>query len=79
MRGQVYSVPVVGNWVTIAVVAERSPVCVSRAPVAVGLGEARDVDDLDSTPTPSVPPTATRNPKPAGEGKIQANPLPGGA
>jgi hypothetical protein len=32
-RGQVYDVPVVGDWVTIAVVAERSPIRVSRAPV----------------------------------------------
>ena len=75
-RGQVYDVPVVGDWVTIAVVAERSPVRVSRAPVAVGPGEARDADDLDSTPTPSVPPAATRNPKPAGRRKDPGQPPP---
>lgn len=61
-RGQAYDVPVVGDWVTIAVVAGRSPVRISRAPVAVGPGEARDADDPDPTPTPSV----TRNPKSAG-------------
>ena len=58
-RGQAYDVPVVGDWVTIAVVSGRSPVRISRAPVAVGQGEARDADDPDPTPTPSV----TGNPK----------------
>ncbi|KAI0298475.1 hypothetical protein B0F90DRAFT_1669056 [Multifurca ochricompacta] len=42
---QVYDVPVVGDWVTIAVVAERSPIRVSRAPVTFGPGEVRDADD----------------------------------
>ena len=55
-RGQAYDVPVVGDWVTIAVVAERSPIRVSRAPVALAPGEARDVDDPDPIPNPSVPP-----------------------
>jgi len=61
----VFDVPVVGDWVTIAVVAERSPVRISRAPVAVGPGEARDADDMGPAPaaTPSVP-SATRNSKP---------------
>jgi minichromosome maintenance protein 10 len=61
-QGQVYDVPVVGDWVTIAVVAERSPIRVSRAPVAIGRGEARDADNSDPTPTSSVPPAA-RNSK----------------
>jgi minichromosome maintenance protein 10 len=60
-RGQAYDVPVVGDWVTIAVVAGRSPVRISRAPVAVGPGEARDADDPDPTSTSS----ASRNPKSA--------------
>jgi minichromosome maintenance protein 10 len=60
-QGQAYDVPVVGDWVTIAVVAGRSPVRVSRAPVAVGPGEARDADDPDPMPT-----SVTRNPKSAG-------------
>ncbi|KAN0141784.1 hypothetical protein V8E53_000246 [Lactarius tabidus] len=55
-RGQVYDVPVVGDWVTIAVVAERSPIRVSRAPVSLAQGEARDADDPDPIPNPSVPP-----------------------
>lgn len=55
-RGQVYDVPVVGDWVTIAVVAERSPIRVSRAPVSLAPGEARDADDPDPVPNPSVPP-----------------------
>lgn len=61
-HGQAYDVPVVGDWVTIAVVAGRSPVRVSRAPVGVGPGEARDADDPDPPPTSSI----TRNPKPGG-------------
>ena len=75
-RGQVYDVPVVGDWVTIAVVSERSPVRVSRAPVAVGPGEARDADDMDFTPASSVPPATTRNPKPAGRRKDSDQPPP---
>jgi minichromosome maintenance protein 10 len=62
-QGQAYDVPVAGDWVTIAVVAGRSPVRISRAPVAIGPGEARDADDPDPTPTSSV----TRNPKSAGK------------
>ena len=53
--GQVYDVPVVGDWVTIAVVAERSPIRVSRAPVTLGPGEARDADDPEPTPSSSTP------------------------
>ncbi|KAH9061907.1 hypothetical protein EDB87DRAFT_1682576 [Lactarius vividus] len=55
-RGQVYDVPVVGDWVTIAVVAERSPIRVSRAPVTLAPGEARDADDPGPIPSPSAPP-----------------------
>ena len=55
-RGQVYDIPVVGDWVTIAVVAERSPIRVSRAPVALVPGEARDADDTVPIPGPSGPP-----------------------
>ncbi|EIW76628.1 hypothetical protein CONPUDRAFT_92621 [Coniophora puteana RWD-64-598 SS2] len=36
---QGYDVPVDGDWVTIAVVAERGPVKVSRAPVSITPGE----------------------------------------
>jgi len=61
-QGQAYDVPVIGDWVTIAVVAGRSPLRISRAPVAVGPGEVRDADDPDPTPTSPV----TRNPKSAG-------------
>ena len=59
---QVYEVPVVGDWVTIAVVAERSPIRVSRAPVTLGPGEARDADDLDPT-TASSSTVARQNSK----------------
>jgi minichromosome maintenance protein 10 len=72
-RGQAYDVPVVGDWVTIAVVAGRSPVRISRAPVAVGPGEARDADDPDPTPTSS----ATRNPKSAGRNDPEPPPIGG--
>ena len=73
-QGQAYDVPVVGDWVTIAVVAGRSPVRISRAPVAVGPGEARDADDPDPTPTSSV----TRNPKSAGRKDPEPGPRVGG-
>ena len=63
-RGQVYDVPVFGDWVTIAVVAERSPIRVSRAPVTIGPGEARDADDPNPTPTSSSAPLAARKGKP---------------
>ena len=62
-KGQTFDVPVVGDWVTIAVVAERGPIRVSRAPVALGPGEARDADNPDTTtPTVSVP-TSVQNSK----------------
>jgi minichromosome maintenance protein 10 len=72
-RGQAYDVPVIGDWVTIAVVSGRSPVRISRAPVAVGPGEARDADDPDPTPTSSV----TRNPKSAGRKDPEPPPVGG--
>ncbi|KAH6912084.1 hypothetical protein BKA70DRAFT_1184627 [Coprinopsis sp. MPI-PUGE-AT-0042] len=40
---QAYDIPVPGDWVTIAVVAERGPVRMTRAPVALGPDE--DADD----------------------------------
>jgi minichromosome maintenance protein 10 len=43
---QGYDVPVAGDWVTIAVVAERGQVKVSKAPV--GIGREGDVDDEGS-------------------------------
>jgi minichromosome maintenance protein 10 len=61
--GQVYDVPVVGDWVTIAVVAERSPIRVSRAPVTLGPGEARDADDPDPTTASSSPLTHQKKSK----------------
>ena len=70
-RGQAFDVPVFGDWVTIAVVAERGPIRVSRAPVALGPGEARDADSPDVTaPTTSVPPSV-RNSKKPGNNKDQ--------
>jgi minichromosome maintenance protein 10 len=60
--GQVYDVPVAGDWVTIAVVAERSPIRVSRAPVTLGPGEARDADDPDIA-TASLSPSTRQNSK----------------
>jgi minichromosome maintenance protein 10 len=54
-----------GDWVTIAVVAERGPIRVSRAPVALGPGEARDADSPDVTaPIASVPPSVRNSKKP---------------
>jgi minichromosome maintenance protein 10 len=75
-RGQAFDVPVVGDWVTIAVVAERGPIRVSRAPVGLGPGEARDADNPDATtPTTSIPPSA-RNSK-SGNNKDQPPPIAG--
>jgi minichromosome maintenance protein 10 len=45
---QGYDVPVAGDWVTIAVVAERGQVKVSKAPVGIGREEADGVDDEGS-------------------------------
>jgi minichromosome maintenance protein 10 len=39
---QGYDVPVAGDWVTIAVVAERGPIKLSRAPVGLGPGDGGD-------------------------------------
>ena len=47
-----YDVPIEGDWVTIAVVAERGPVKFSRAPVGIGKDEKSTLsdreDDLDN-------------------------------
>ncbi|KAI6037943.1 hypothetical protein EDC04DRAFT_2570506 [Pisolithus marmoratus] len=45
-----YDVPVEGDWVTIAVVAERGPVRVSRAPVSVEPGDDGRASDHESGP-----------------------------
>jgi len=45
---QAYDVPVAGDWVTIAVVAERGVVKVSKAPVSIGREEDGDMDDEGS-------------------------------
>ena len=61
---QGYDVPVEGDWVTIAVVAERGPLRYSKAPVGVGkddLAELPDTNDsikslsLDAPPKPARP------------------------
>ncbi|PSR76618.1 hypothetical protein PHLCEN_2v8376 [Hermanssonia centrifuga] len=60
---QGYDVPVEGDWVTIAVVAERGPIKYSRAPVGIGkdeqaaLPEEDDIKSLalDQPPKPARP------------------------
>lgn len=51
---QGYDVPVEGDWVTIAVVAERGPLRYTKAPVGVGKDDAEEVmekeDTLDDLP-----------------------------
>ena len=42
---QGYDVPVAGDWVTIAVVAERGPVKYSRAPIGIGKEDGGDEDE----------------------------------
>ena len=45
---QAYDVPVSGDWVTIAVVAERGPVKLSKAPVGIGREDEGDIDNEGS-------------------------------
>ncbi|EPQ55896.1 hypothetical protein GLOTRDRAFT_40728 [Gloeophyllum trabeum ATCC 11539] len=61
-----YEVPVEGDWVTIAIVAERGPVKFSRAPV----GTTKDDDGIesDNEAGPSKPPES-KQAKPKGKGK----------
>ncbi|TFK48282.1 hypothetical protein OE88DRAFT_1810580 [Heliocybe sulcata] len=55
-----YDVPVAGDWVTIAVVAERGPIRFSRAPVAAG----KEDDGMDSdTGAPSTSDKSKPGPK----------------
>ncbi|THH30310.1 hypothetical protein EUX98_g3874 [Antrodiella citrinella] len=49
-----YDVPVEGDWVTIAVIAERGPVKYSKAPIAVGR-EDQDLDDADAKLADIIP------------------------
>ncbi|KAI0703739.1 hypothetical protein BC835DRAFT_1317357 [Cytidiella melzeri] len=59
---QGYDVPVEGDWVTIAVIAERGPMRYSKAPVGIGKEDAEGLpeDDvkslsLDAPPKPEPP------------------------
>jgi minichromosome maintenance protein 10 len=45
---QGYDVPVEGDWVTIAVVAERGPLRYSKAPIGVGKEDVPELSDKDS-------------------------------
>ncbi|KAI0032849.1 hypothetical protein K488DRAFT_85447 [Vararia minispora EC-137] len=57
-NNQGYDVPVVGDWVTIAVVAERGPVRISRGPTTADRSELHENDSGDesfATPTPQGP------------------------
>src|SRR5271154_4381922 len=58
---QGYEVPVAGDWVTIAVVAERGPIKFSRAPVGVGH------EDLDENNPKPKRKTETEPPPKAGK------------
>lgn len=46
---QGYDVPVAGDWVTIAVVAERGPIKFSRAPVGIGKDDGNGMPDEEMT------------------------------
>jgi minichromosome maintenance protein 10 len=50
---QGYDVPVAGDWITIAVVAERGPIKFSRAPVGIGKDEGNGLPDDDERNAPS--------------------------
>ncbi|TFY70765.1 hypothetical protein EVG20_g2240 [Dentipellis fragilis] len=54
-NNQGYDVPVAGDWVTIAVVAERGPIRTSQAPVPTGPAEERDDDENDEMEDPLAP------------------------
>lgn len=81
---QGYDVPVEGDWVTIAVVAERGPVRTSRAPVGVGRGDRDQFSDKEDTLDDlSFTPNNDNRPKPEtatwkGKQKAESNPKPTG-
>ncbi|TCD60851.1 hypothetical protein EIP91_009400 [Steccherinum ochraceum] len=52
---QGYDVPVEGDWVTIAVVAERGPLKYSKAPVGVGRGDQEHLPQKDAKVDEIVP------------------------
>lgn len=70
-NNQGYDVPVAGDWVTIAVVAERGPIKVSRAPVAIDRVEEQDEDTehIDASTGPSPPNREGWKGKGKGKGK----------
>ncbi len=61
---QGYDVPVCGDWLTIAVVAERGQMKYTRAPVGVSRDDAvqRDDDRIDELPALDGPPPAQAGP-----------------
>ncbi|KAI0073172.1 hypothetical protein K474DRAFT_1603813 [Panus rudis PR-1116 ss-1] len=84
---QGYDVPVEGDWVTIAVVAERGPMRYTRAPVGVGKDDGEDpeekedtLDDLplDGASSSNTRPNDLRKWKGKGKSKDQEPPKPSG-
>lgn len=81
---QGYDVPVDGDWVTIAVVAERGPLRYSRAPVGVGrdgqehLSDKEDTLDDLSVDANNAKPSKPEFNKWKGKGKEQAPSKPTG-
>ncbi|KAI6126388.1 hypothetical protein EDD16DRAFT_1554654 [Pisolithus croceorrhizus] len=70
-----YDVPVEGDWVTIAVVAERGPVRVSRAPVSVEPGDDGRTSDNETSPSmePREKSTKKQTHPPKSHGKKYVN------
>jgi minichromosome maintenance protein 10 len=71
---QGYDIPVAGDWVTIAVVAERGPVKFTRPPV--GIGNERDDDQLQQGGSSSTPRKQPQDSKAAGKKKPENVPAP---
>ncbi|OCH85041.1 hypothetical protein OBBRIDRAFT_343267 [Obba rivulosa] len=75
---QGYDVPVGGDWLTIAVVAERGPLKYSQAPVGTGREENATQDDENTMDQLELSPNKSTNPprpnpyKGKGKGKAEA-------
>lgn len=68
---QGYDVPVEGDWVTIAVVAERGPVKYTKAPVGIGKDERTHISDDEEDDMKSLP--LDQPPKPTNPYQQNAN------
>ncbi|KAI0052401.1 hypothetical protein FA95DRAFT_1601776 [Auriscalpium vulgare] len=75
-NNQGYDVPVVGDWLTIAVVAQRGEIMTTRAPIALGQVEERDADDLGESSSGATAATGPHSRLPAGKNMKKNAPPP---